>query len=186
MNRVVFCVAKSCDDRTFSIHQPIRYAPAVWEEGERFPNATPSSHQYIVDCGSQEIILWGVIYIPFHSFIERAIPHDFHIDQLPKAYRFAYPMLRTGYTLLISKHNISSPLLLQIMYSLSVCLKPAIPPFLSLSPVIRTSRDFNVSGRVYVATMLGTLAIIASSLLQHAAAHGGCLNYTVGDTWYPG
>ncbi|KAF1955260.1 glycoside hydrolase family 61 protein-like protein [Byssothecium circinans] len=30
------------------------------------------------------------------------------------------------------------------------------------------------------------LALIATLLAHQAAAHGGCLNYTVGDTWYPG
>ncbi|KAF2471047.1 glycoside hydrolase family 61 protein [Lindgomyces ingoldianus] len=30
------------------------------------------------------------------------------------------------------------------------------------------------------------LAFIVGCLAQHASAHGGALNYTVGDTWYPG
>ncbi|KAF2681086.1 lytic polysaccharide monooxygenase [Lentithecium fluviatile CBS 122367] len=34
--------------------------------------------------------------------------------------------------------------------------------------------------------MKWVLASIASFLTHQVAGHGGCLNYTVGDTWYPG
>lgn len=34
--------------------------------------------------------------------------------------------------------------------------------------------------------MKRVLASVAGLLAQRVAAHGGCLNYTVGDTWYPG
>jgi hypothetical protein len=30
------------------------------------------------------------------------------------------------------------------------------------------------------------LATVFSLLAHHASAHGGALNYTVGDIWYPG
>ncbi|CAI6339644.1 unnamed protein product [Periconia digitata] len=34
--------------------------------------------------------------------------------------------------------------------------------------------------------MLHILALTSTLLLQRVTAHGGCLNYTVGDIWYPG
>lgn len=34
--------------------------------------------------------------------------------------------------------------------------------------------------------MWRTIALAAVTLLHRSSAHGGCLNYTVGDTWYPG
>ncbi|KAF1973628.1 glycoside hydrolase family 61 protein-like protein [Bimuria novae-zelandiae CBS 107.79] len=34
--------------------------------------------------------------------------------------------------------------------------------------------------------MRPTVAFATGLLLSQASAHGGCLNYTVGDTWYPG
>ncbi|KAJ4357204.1 uncharacterized protein N0V89_001779 [Didymosphaeria variabile] len=34
--------------------------------------------------------------------------------------------------------------------------------------------------------MWRTVVLAAGLLVSRASAHGGCLNYTVGDTWYPG
>lgn len=97
-----------------------------------------------------------------------------------------------------SEHNILCYCLrvlgsLSICLSVCVCLKlPSLPTSFRVVFVVRESaylvtfffrRGERDSG---VATMLGTLAIVASLLVQHVAAHGGCLNYTVGDTWYPG
>lgn len=34
--------------------------------------------------------------------------------------------------------------------------------------------------------MLSHASLLLTLLSLHVSAHGGCLNYTVGDTWYPG
>jgi hypothetical protein len=34
--------------------------------------------------------------------------------------------------------------------------------------------------------MLRLVAAVLGLLARHVYAHGGALNYTVGDTWYPG
>lgn len=55
-------------------------------------------------------------------------------------------------------------------------------PRLTFLPHLRFETLFKAKPKA----MLHALTLAAGFLTSQVSAHGGCLNYTVGDTWYPG
>jgi len=58
--------------------------------------------------------------------------------------------------------------------------------FLRIDQLARTLTFNRIPLRVSSFTMWRLLASTAVLLARRVSAHGGALNYTVGDTWYPG